>query len=89
MRTSELTVRKDVANEPAYNDPARLYIKEASEMLQYTKFRPSLDVYPQVSLLCTEAMESIGLNTATPEQAYNTFISSLKDIVGAENLIID
>jgi multiple sugar transport system substrate-binding protein len=89
MRTSELTVRKDVANEASYKDPSRLYIHEASEILDYTEFRSSLDVYPRVSLLCTEAMESIGLNTATPEAVYKTFIASLRDIVGAENLIVD
>ncbi|MDY0290139.1 MAG: extracellular solute-binding protein [Sphaerochaeta sp.] len=89
MRTSELTVRKDVADEASYKDPSRLYIREASEILDYTEFRPSLDVYPRVSLLCTEAMESIGLNTATPEAVYKTFITSLREVVGAENLIVD
>lgn len=89
LMTSELTVRKDVAAESSYNDPSRLYVKEASDILDYTMFRPALDVYPQVSLLCTEAMESIGLNTATPEEAYNTFVASLERIVGKDNLIID
>lgn len=88
LMTSELTVRKDVAERKEYKDPNRLFVAEASEMLNYTKFRPSLDVYPQVSLLMTEAMESIGLNVSTPEKVYDTFIKSLAEIVGSKNLII-
>jgi multiple sugar transport system substrate-binding protein len=89
LKTSELTVRKDVAERAEYKDPNRLYVAEASDMLNYTKFRPSLDVYPQVSLLMTEAMESIGLNVATPEKVFETFIKSLTAIVGKENLIVN
>jgi multiple sugar transport system substrate-binding protein len=89
LKTSELTVRKDVAERAEYKNPNRLYVAEASEMLNYTKFRPSLDVYPQVSLLMTEAMESIGLNVASPEKVFDTFIKSLTAIVGKENLIVD
>jgi len=89
LRTSELTVRKDVAERAEYKDPNRLYVAESSQILNYTKFRPSLDVYPQVSLLMTEAMESIGLNVATPDQVYATFIKSMTDTVGKENLIVE
>ncbi len=89
LMTGELTVRKDVAEEESYNSPDRLFIKEASEILDYTKFRPSVGVYSQVSLLCTEAMESIGMGAATPEQAYETFIGSLERTVGKENMQLD
>lgn len=89
LMTGELTVRKDVAQEPSYNDPSRLYIKEASAMLEYTKFRPSIDVYPQVSLLCTEAMESIGMGATTPEKVYDIFVDALERTVGSANMIVD
>lgn len=86
---SELSARMDVMAEPAYNDASRLYVKESTDIMGFTKFRPSLEVYPQVSLALTEAMEGIGMGIVTPEAAVDALIASLERAVGKENLLVE
>ena len=85
----ELTARKDVGMDPRYKDPSRIFIPEATDIINYTKFRPSLDIYPQISILLTESLESIGTGKTRPADALKALEAGLLRVIGKDHLIID
>jgi multiple sugar transport system substrate-binding protein len=79
--TAQITARDDVNAEVLANDPLLSFIAE--EVLPVTHFRPSLEVYPQVSVALQEAVESVVTGTS-PEDAAAAYQAALEEIVGAD-----
>jgi multiple sugar transport system substrate-binding protein len=76
-----ITNREDVNAEILTADPLLSFMAE--EVLQYTHFRPSLAVYPQVSVALQEAVESVVSGTS-PEDAAAEYQAALEELVGAD-----
>lgn len=88
LHSGNLTVRKDVAKEPAYLEQEPSVAGEAGEMLQYTHFRPSVEGYSTLTTMFTEVIESIAMGVATPEEAVATFESEMLRIVGGDRVVV-
>jgi multiple sugar transport system substrate-binding protein len=78
---AQITARDDVNAEVLANDPLLSFIAE--EVLPVTHFRPSLEVYPQVSVALQEAVEAV-VTGSSPEDAAAQYQSALEGIVGAD-----
>jgi multiple sugar transport system substrate-binding protein len=79
--SAQITARNDVNAEVLTGDPLLSFIAE--EVLPVTHFRPSLEVYPQVSVALQEAVESVVTGTS-PEDAAAEYQAALEEIVGAD-----
>jgi multiple sugar transport system substrate-binding protein len=76
-----ITNRDDVNAEVLTQDPLLSFM--ADEVLQFTHFRPSLEVYPTVSVALQEAVESV-VTGSSPEEAAQAYETALAEIVGAD-----
>ena len=88
LETRELSVRNDIIEDEEYQNQKMSVVKEASELLNYAHFRPSLDKYSILSIMFTEVIESITISDATPEQAYDTFKREMLRIAGDDKVIV-
>ena len=77
---SNLSVREDVAKSEKYPE----YLRPATELVKYAKFRPANEQYPIVSTKIQAAVESVATQTATPEKAMQTMNASVKRALGAK-----
>lgn len=77
---STLAVRKDVAADPKYTAQGKVH-GYFTDLVRISAFRPALPVYPRVSTLIQEAMESVTTGAATPEQAAETYDKALPSAV--------
>jgi multiple sugar transport system substrate-binding protein len=78
-------VREDVTADPAFleaNPTAEFF----SSLVQYTNFRPALEVYPQVSSLTQEVMEAVTVGGQSPEEAAANYDRQLTRLVGSGNV---
>ena len=83
LKVNNLSVRKDVTDAPEY--PA--YLKPATDVLKYTHFRPANSQYPIVSSKIQFAVESVATQAATPKQAMNTLVNSVKRVLGEDTVV--
>ena len=78
-------VREDVVTDPAFleaNPTAEFF----SSLVEYTNFRPALEVYPQVSSLTQEIMESVTVGGMSAEDAAANYDRQLTRLVGSRNV---
>ena len=74
-------VRDDVNSDAGYleaNPTAEFF----SSLVEYTNFRPGLEIYPQVSSLIQETMESVTVGGASVEDAAARYDSQLTRLAG-------
>ncbi|WP_157245183.1 extracellular solute-binding protein [Nonomuraea typhae] len=85
--TGDLTTRKDVAADPAYNadNPS---IKFWTDLAAVTHYRPAFEEYPKVSAEVQEAMEAVTTGTRSPEEAARTFSDRLPGVVGGPDKVV-
>ena len=79
--TAQLTARADVNAEVLVNDPMLSYVAES--IIPVTHYRPSLEVYPTVSVALQEAVEAVVTGTS-PEDAAADYQAALEELVGAD-----
>jgi multiple sugar transport system substrate-binding protein len=79
VRSANITVRKDVAADPAYltSMPGVAY---NTSLVKYTHYRPTLPVYPQVSTAIGAAMEAVTTGQASTAAAIRTYDGTLRSI---------
>lgn len=82
--SARITPREDVNAEALAGDPMLSFIAE--EVLPITTYRPSLALYPQVSVAIQEATAGI-VSGDSPEDAAESYQSELEDIVGDDGSI--
>lgn len=81
----QIPVRADVAEDPAFLEAAPMAEKFAA-LVDITGFRPAYSEYPRISLAIQEAMESVMLGQATPEEAAQVYAEEVEGIVGPDNV---
>ncbi|MGP9018467.1 extracellular solute-binding protein [Streptomyces sp. BR1] len=76
---AQIAVRDDVAADPAYlkSMPG---IDFFTGLVKYTRYRPALPVYPQVSTAIGEAMEAVTTGDSSAADAAKSYDSQLKTI---------
>lgn len=87
LQTGDMTVRSDVAESEDYLNQEISNYEEASEILEYTHFRPTADDYATISTHIQEVVEGVASGTFTPEEAAQQYQEGLVRIVGEDNVI--
>lgn len=87
LYTGEISPRTDVNEDPEYINQTPSSVTFANDQLQYTHFRPSVDGYSSVTTVYTEAVESVALGEATPEEAIENMKAALVRIVGEDKVL--
>ncbi|OII12587.1 extracellular solute-binding protein [Curtobacterium sp. MCBA15_008] len=83
---SQIAVRKDVAEDPAYTD-ANPTFKFFSGLVEHTNFRPATSDYSQVSNAIQVAMEAVMTGQQTPKQAAAAYDTAVVQTVGKKNTV--
>ncbi|MED2972809.1 extracellular solute-binding protein [Fictibacillus sp. B-59209] len=85
LKENNLSPRKDVSKESEYlNLPM---FKEASEFLEHTHFRPSVDKYPSVSTVIQSTVEDVVTGKSSPKQAVENYQKNVTRVVGKDKVI--
>lgn len=88
QRYNVLAVRSDVMEAPEYLARDMSVVKDATAMLEFTHFRPSVDGYSGVTSLYTDMVESVATGSSTPQEAIDIFQSELVRMVGEASVIV-
>ncbi|MEU2716968.1 extracellular solute-binding protein [Streptomyces sp. NPDC007205] len=83
IANSGISVRKDVAADPAYAT-AQPGIKFFTDLVSSTHYRPAYPAYPKVSTAIQEAMESVTTGDQSAEKAASGYDDTLKDVTGGQ-----
>lgn len=82
-QNSQIAVRADVASDPSYL-AANPFVKDISESVQYTHFRPSNADYPKVSIAFQKATEAVVVKGQSPQDAATAYDQAVIGIVGKD-----
>lgn len=78
IANSGISVREDVANDPAYVD-AQPGIKFFTDLVADTHYRPAYPAYPKVSVAIQEAMEGVTTGDKSVQEAARGYDEALKE----------
>ncbi|RAX44386.1 ABC transporter substrate-binding protein [Arthrobacter sp. AQ5-06] len=81
VASSQIAVRKDVAADSGYQ-AANPFVKDVSELVAVTHYRPATAEYPRISAAVQEATEAVITGAKSPEQAAADYDTAVKGIVG-------
>lgn len=81
IASSQIAVRKDVAADAGYQ-AANPFVKDVSELVAVTHYRPATADYPRISAAVQEATEAVITGAKSPEQAAAGYDTAVKGIVG-------
>lgn len=81
VASSQIAVRKDVAADPGYQS-ANPFVKDVSELVAVTHYRPATADYPRISAAVQEATEAVITGAKSPAQAADDYDAAVKGIVG-------
>lgn len=86
VESSQIAVRTDVAAEPSYQD-ANPFVRDVSELVSVTHFRPATSDYPRISAAVQEATEAVITGARSPEQAAAEYDAAVTAIVGGDKTV--
>ncbi|MFF1251540.1 extracellular solute-binding protein [Pseudarthrobacter sp. NPDC058329] len=86
LGSSQIAVRSDVAEDPGYQ-AGNPFVKDVSELVSVTRYRPATSDYPRISAAVQEATEAVITGTRSPEQAAADYDAAVTDIVGGDNTV--
>ena len=86
VESSQIAVRTDVADEPSYQD-ANPFVRDVSELVSVTHFRPATSDYPRISAAVQEATEAVITGARSPEQAAAEYDAAVTEIVGGDKTV--
>lgn len=86
VESSQIAVRSDVAADPGYQG-GNPFVKDVSDLVSVTRYRPATSDYPRISAAVQEATEAVITGTRTPEQAAADYDAAVTDIVGADKTV--
>ena len=86
VESSQIAVRTDVADEPSYQD-ANPFVRDVSELVSVTHFRPATSDYPRISAAVQEATEAVITGARSPEQAASEYDAAVAEIVGGDKTV--
>ena len=78
---SRSATAKDVAADPGYQS-ANPFVKDVSEFVAVTHYRPATADYPRISAAVQEATEVVITGAKSPAQAAADYDAAVKGIVG-------
>jgi multiple sugar transport system substrate-binding protein len=81
IASSQIAVRKDVASDAGYQ-AANPFVKDVSELVAVTHYRPATADYPRISAAVQEATEAVITGAKSPAQAAAGYDTAVKAIVG-------
>lgn len=83
---SDSMLSKEFASAPGAID----FLNDATEKLMpYSTFRPGAPEYPKVSELIYKMVESVCIGDKTVQQAYESYLSGLKNLVGPDRVLVE
>ncbi|MBT8160345.1 MULTISPECIES: extracellular solute-binding protein [Arthrobacter] len=83
---SQIAVRTDVASDPGYQ-AANPFVKDVSNLVDVTHFRPATADYPSISLAVQEATEAVITGKRSPAEAAADYDASVRKLVGDAKVI--
>ncbi|MEV7604519.1 extracellular solute-binding protein [Paenarthrobacter sp. NPDC089322] len=86
INNSQIAVRSDVASEPSYL-AANPFVKDVSELVKVTHYRPATADYPRISTAVQVATESVITGTQSPEDAAAEYDATVRKLVGEDKVI--
>ncbi len=86
VESSQIAVRTDVAADPGYQS-ANPFVKDVSDLVKVTRYRPATSDYPRISAAVQEATEAVITGSRTPEQAAADYDAAVTDIVGGDKTV--
>ncbi len=86
LDSSQIAVRSDVAGDSGYQ-AANPFVKDVSDLVSVTRYRPATSDYPRISAAVQEATEAVITGNRSPEQAAAAYDSAVTDIVGGDNTV--
>ncbi|WP_251039513.1 extracellular solute-binding protein [Arthrobacter sp. ISL-72] len=81
IASSQIAVRSDVAAEPDYL-AANPFVKDVSELVSVTHYRPATADYPRISSAVQVATEAVITGALSPEAAAEQYDKTIRDQVG-------
>lgn len=86
VESSQIAVRQDVAAEQEYLD-ANPFVRDVSELVSVTRYRPATADYPRISAAVQEATEAVITGNKTPQEAAADYDAAVAGIVGGDKTV--
>ncbi|HEU4666390.1 MAG TPA: extracellular solute-binding protein [Arthrobacter sp.] len=86
VESSQIAVRQDVAAEQQYLD-ANPFVRDVSELVSVTRYRPATADYPRISAAVQEATEAVITGSRTPQEAAADYDAAVAGIVGGDKTV--
>ena len=86
IASSQIAVREDVAADAGYQ-AANPFVKDVSELVSVTHYRPATADYPRISAAVQEATEAVITGAKSPEQAAADYDTAVAGIVGGDKTV--
>lgn len=86
ISNSQIAVRSDVAEDPTYL-AANPFVKDVSDLVKVTHFRPATADYPRVSSAVQEATEAVITGKQSPAEAAAAYDAAITKLVGGDKVI--
>lgn len=83
---SQIAVRTDVAAEPEYL-AANPFVKDVSELVSVTHYRPATSDYPRISAAVQVATEAVITGALSPQEAATQYDKTVKELVGDAKVV--
>ncbi|WP_309108754.1 extracellular solute-binding protein [Arthrobacter sp.] len=81
VASSQIAVRSDVAAEPDYL-AANPFVKDVSDLVSVTHYRPATADYPRISAAVQVATEAVITGKLSPQEAAEQYDKTIRDQVG-------
>jgi multiple sugar transport system substrate-binding protein len=81
VTNSQIAVRTDVASDSGYQ-AANPFVKDVSDLVGVTHYRPATADYPRISLAVQQATEAVITGKQSPAEAAAEYDASVKKLVG-------
>ncbi len=86
VNNSQIAVRTDVAKESSYLS-ANTFVKDVSELVKVTHYRPATADYPRISTAVQVATESVITGKQSPEDAAAEYDATVRKVVGDDKVL--
>ncbi|ABM06270.1 extracellular solute-binding protein [Arthrobacter sp. Rue61a] len=86
INNSQIAVRTDVASEPQYL-AANPFVKDVSDLVKVTHYRPATADYPRISSAVQVATESVITGKQSPEDAAAEYDATVRKLVGEDKVL--
>jgi multiple sugar transport system substrate-binding protein len=86
IASSQTAVRTDVSAEPEYQ-AANPFVKDLSELVSVTRYRPATADYPRISAAVQVATEAVITGSLSPQEAAAQYDKTVRDQVGEAKVL--